>query len=115
MSSQFLTHISADGDRWDLLAWNYYGDATLFGPIVMANPAIPIEPVLAAGLTVVDSRVANCQRGLNQSTTVEASQSVARRSEYGSIRFHTCAFARVGPDLSRHQHHRRHLPDGSEH
>ncbi len=53
MSNQFLTHISADGDRWDLLAWNYYGDATLFGPIVMANPAIPIEPVLSAGLTVV--------------------------------------------------------------
>ena len=50
---QLLTHISSNGDRWDLLAWNYYGDPTLFGPIVMANPAIPIEPVLAAGLTVV--------------------------------------------------------------
>jgi len=24
---QFITHISANGDRWDLLAWNYYGDA----------------------------------------------------------------------------------------
>jgi phage tail protein X len=50
---QLLKHISSDGDRWDLLAWNYYGDPTLFGPIVMANPNIPIEPVLAAGLTVV--------------------------------------------------------------
>ena len=50
---QFITHISSDGDRWDLLAWNYYGDPTLFGPIVMANPAILIEPVLSAGLTVV--------------------------------------------------------------
>jgi phage tail protein X len=53
MSNQFLIHISADGDRWDLLAWNYYGDATLFGPIVMANSTIPIEPVLSAGLSVV--------------------------------------------------------------
>jgi phage tail protein X len=35
-----------------LLSWNYYGDPTLFGPIVMANPGIPIEPVLAAGLAV---------------------------------------------------------------
>jgi len=50
---QFITHVSSDGDRWDLLAWNYYGDPTLFGPIVMANPGIPIEPVLAAGLTVI--------------------------------------------------------------
>jgi phage tail protein X len=50
---QFITHISSDGDRWDLLAWNYYGDPTLFGPIVMANPLVLIEPVLSAGLTVV--------------------------------------------------------------
>ncbi len=52
-SPQFITHISSAGDRWDLLAWNYYGDPTLFGPIVMANPAILIEPVLSAGLTMV--------------------------------------------------------------
>ncbi len=50
---QFIRHISSNGDRWDLLAWNYYGDATLFGPIVMANPGIAIEPVLAAGVTVI--------------------------------------------------------------
>ena len=52
-NQQFITHISADGDRWDLLAWNYYGDATLFASIVMANPRIPIEPVLTAGLKVI--------------------------------------------------------------
>jgi phage tail protein X len=50
---QYLTHVSAAGDRWDLLSWKYYGDPTLFGPIVMANPDIPIEPVLEAGFTVV--------------------------------------------------------------
>ncbi len=53
MSAQFLTYITGDGDRWDLLAWRYYGDATQFGPIIMANPSITIEPVLSAGLTVV--------------------------------------------------------------
>lgn len=52
-SPQFITHISASGDRWDLLAWNYYGDPTLFGPIVMANPNIPIEPVFEAGFTII--------------------------------------------------------------
>jgi len=52
-SPQFITHISASGDRWDLLAWNYYGDPTLFGPIVMANPNIPIEPAFEAGFTII--------------------------------------------------------------
>ncbi len=49
---QFIKHISSNGDRWDLLAWSHYGDPTLFGPLIMANPEIPIEPVLVAGLTI---------------------------------------------------------------
>jgi phage tail protein X len=53
VSCQFLTHISSSGERWDLLAWNYYGDPTLFGPIVMANPNIPIKAVFEAGLTIM--------------------------------------------------------------
>jgi len=48
-----MTHISSAGERWDLLAWNYYGDPTLFGPLIMANPEVPIEPVLEAGLTII--------------------------------------------------------------
>ena len=52
-STQFITYISSDGDRWDLLAWRYYGDPTNFSPIVMANPGIPIEPVLSAGMRVI--------------------------------------------------------------
>jgi phage tail protein X len=51
-SPQYITHISSNGERWDLLSWNYYGDPTLFGPIIMANPGISIEPVLGAGLKV---------------------------------------------------------------
>ncbi len=51
--AQSLTYISSSGDRWDLLAWTYYGDPTLFGPMVMANPNLPIEPVLEAGLIVL--------------------------------------------------------------
>jgi phage tail protein X len=52
MATQFLLHITMAGERWDTLAWNYYGDATLFSPIVMANPNIPIEPAFEAGLSV---------------------------------------------------------------
>lgn len=52
-SSQFIKHITSNTERWDLLAWTYYGDPTLFAPIVMANPTIPIEPVLGAGLSIM--------------------------------------------------------------
>jgi len=53
VSSQSLTHVTSAGERWDLLAWNYYGDPTLYGCLVMANPNIPIEPVFEAGLTIM--------------------------------------------------------------
>lgn len=52
MASQFLTHVTAAGERWDTLSWTYYGDPTLFSPIIMANPQIPIEPVFEAGLSI---------------------------------------------------------------
>jgi phage tail protein X len=50
MPSQYISHVTSAGERWDLLAWRYYGDATLYSPIIMANPRIPIEPVFEAGL-----------------------------------------------------------------
>jgi phage tail protein X len=52
-SSQFIRHITSNSERWDLLAWSYYGDPSLFGAIVMANPSVAIEPVLEAGLTIM--------------------------------------------------------------
>lgn len=51
-STQFITHIAAAGERWDLLAWRYYGDASVYSAIIMANPTVAIEPVLAAGLVI---------------------------------------------------------------
>ncbi len=52
MSAQFITHITVAGERWDSLAWHYYGDATLFGPLIQTNPQIPIEAVFEAGLVI---------------------------------------------------------------
>jgi phage tail protein X len=49
---QFIQHITYAGERWDLLAWQYYGDPTNYSVIIMANPALSIEPVFEAGLTV---------------------------------------------------------------
>jgi phage tail protein X len=48
----FIIHITSAGERWDLLAWQYYGDATLFSPIIQTNPQIPIEAVFEAGLII---------------------------------------------------------------
>ena len=49
---EFITHITATGDRWDLLAWRFYGDPTQYSPIVMANASVPVEPVFEAGISV---------------------------------------------------------------
>jgi len=48
----YIKHITQDGDRWDSLAYKYYGDATNFEPIVTANPTISLNPILSAGLTI---------------------------------------------------------------
>jgi len=50
MSDQAIIHVTAEGDRWDLLAWRYYRDAYAYERIVAANQDAPILPVLPAGL-----------------------------------------------------------------
>lgn len=49
---QYITHITYAGERWDLLAYHYYGDPTHYEPIIMANPLVPIEPVFEAGIVI---------------------------------------------------------------
>jgi phage tail protein X len=51
--SGYREHITADGDRWDLLAWTYYGDATAYEQIIVANPEVPIIPILPAGVRLL--------------------------------------------------------------
>lgn len=48
----YLTHITTEGERWDSLAWRYYGDAHRYLPIIQANPQVPITAALPAGLTL---------------------------------------------------------------
>jgi phage tail protein X len=52
MATKFITHLTVVGERWDSLAWVYYGDAPLFSPIIMANPSVPVESVFEAGLAI---------------------------------------------------------------
>ena len=51
-TTQYIQHITIAGERWDLLAWEYYADPTYYSVIIMANPQIPIEPVFEAGLLI---------------------------------------------------------------
>lgn len=38
MSREYFEHLTQLGERWDLIAFRYYGDATLIAPILRANP-----------------------------------------------------------------------------
>lgn len=51
-SERFILHVTTAGERWDLLAWLYYGDPTDYSPIIVANPNVPIEPVFDAGISI---------------------------------------------------------------
>ena len=48
----FLIHITKEGERWDLLAYRYYGNAMEFERIIATNPHVPITPVLNSGLVL---------------------------------------------------------------
>ena len=51
-SGSVILHVTTAGERWDLLAWRYYGDPTDYSPIIMANPNVAIEPVFEAGVSI---------------------------------------------------------------
>ncbi|EDS5484656.1 tail protein X [Salmonella enterica] len=49
MDELYLEHITSDGERWDQIAYRYYGDPMGYSRIIMANPHIAVTPVLSAG------------------------------------------------------------------
>ena len=48
-----IEHITRQGERWDTLAWRYYGNPYDYGRIIEANPALDIGSQLPAGVTVL--------------------------------------------------------------
>jgi len=50
MAQHTLIHVTQAGERWDAIAWQYYGDAHRYAPIIAANPHVPITPALPAGV-----------------------------------------------------------------
>jgi nucleoid-associated protein YgaU len=49
----YLTHTTLDGERWNALAYRYYGDALQYERIVAANPHVPLTPTLTGGQTLL--------------------------------------------------------------
>lgn len=50
--SKYVEHIAQQGERWDDLAFKYYGDSFSFLEIIKANPDIAISPFLPEGSIV---------------------------------------------------------------
>ncbi|WP_321448411.1 tail protein X [uncultured Cohaesibacter sp.] len=57
-TGEYLEHLTVAGDRWDLLAWDYYGDASKDGLIIEENrdlyvgSLLSIPALLPTGLTL---------------------------------------------------------------
>lgn len=58
-TGEFLEHLTRSGERWDILAYQYYNDADLSGLIIDANADLflenlsPIPAVLSPGTTLL--------------------------------------------------------------
>ncbi|HXS18935.1 MAG TPA: tail protein X [Polyangiaceae bacterium] len=51
--TEYVRYTTSDGDRWDSIAQAHYGDPWAFGPIIAANPRVPIRPVLSGGIELL--------------------------------------------------------------
>lgn len=54
--SGYIEHLTSGTDRWDLLAYRYYGDANRTAPLIAANRELfapgllPVPLILPAGI-----------------------------------------------------------------
>lgn len=51
--SASLLHRTRDGERWDQLAYRYYGDALAYGRLVEANQHLDIAAVLPGNVVLL--------------------------------------------------------------
>ncbi|MBO1548752.1 MULTISPECIES: tail protein X [Yersinia pseudotuberculosis complex] len=50
MGTKYRLHITIEGERWDNIAWRYYGDPYLYPLIIAANPHVAITAALSSGI-----------------------------------------------------------------
>lgn len=51
--SKYIEHKAQAGERWDDLAYRYYGNCFQVNEIIDANPQIGISPFLPEGETII--------------------------------------------------------------
>lgn len=49
---KYTEYVTKEADRWDLIAYEFYGNAKKYEAIIAANPDIPITPILESGLII---------------------------------------------------------------
>ena len=50
---QSINYTVKQGERWDSLAWKFYGSVKAMNVLIENNPTIPLSAVLASGTQVV--------------------------------------------------------------
>lgn len=48
-----INYTTKQSERWDLLAWKFYGSVKAMNILIDANPTIPISNELAAGTQLI--------------------------------------------------------------
>lgn len=51
--NKYKIHVAQVQERWDDLAYKYYGDCFKYKPIIEANPDVAISPFLPAGENII--------------------------------------------------------------
>lgn len=51
--SKYVEHTAQAGERWDDIAYKYYGNCFQVNEIIDANPQIGISPFLPEGETII--------------------------------------------------------------
>ncbi len=49
---EYLEHTTINGQRWDNIAWLYYGDANQIHRLITANPQIAATGMLPGGIII---------------------------------------------------------------
>jgi phage tail protein X len=54
MQQPFIQYSSVVGDRWDTIAWRFYGSQFMagIGALIEANPSVPISAILPQGTAI---------------------------------------------------------------
>ena len=63
----YISYRTQTGDRWDTVAFKYFGDPTQIGALIMANPGVPILDVFDAGTEIAIPLIAAPSGGVTSS------------------------------------------------